>query len=155
MAFIGFPIEFSTLYLILMKSHLDIPDNDFLLQIEEATIEPELFTHEAHLRLGWILINAFGKEEAEKKMCDLIYFLDNTLSDGSKYNKTITVACTQILYAYMQRSGVNSFTELIKRYPELIFDFKTLLLKHYSPKVLFQNESKFDFFPPDIKPISN
>ena len=48
------------------ETHYRFSDTEFLKQLLDCTLSPKLFNHEAHLRLGWILINDFGLEEAEK-----------------------------------------------------------------------------------------
>mgnify|MGYP000226997985 FL=1 len=43
-----------------MNSHYKLNDLEFVNQFQKTTLDPKLFTHEAHLRLAWIYINNEG-----------------------------------------------------------------------------------------------
>jgi hypothetical protein len=40
--------------------HFSLTDIEFENQFENGTLKPELFSHEAHVRLAWIHIKKYG-----------------------------------------------------------------------------------------------
>ena len=77
-----------------------LTDKDFLNDIVNCTLSPELFTHEAQLRLSWILINKYGLEVATLKNCKIKenYFINALKSD--KFNRNgLSVSDSGYFYA--------------------------------------------------------
>jgi hypothetical protein len=42
------------------EKHLDLSDNEFEKQFINCELSPDIFSHEAHLRLAWINIKKMG-----------------------------------------------------------------------------------------------
>ena len=70
-----------------MKSYKELTDLEFENQFKDCTLNPELFTHEAHLRLTWIHINKYGAEKAESSIPSQIIAYVTSL--GGKINITL------------------------------------------------------------------
>ena len=47
-----------------MEKHFDLDDSEFLARLENCTLDPACFSHEAHLRLAWLRIRELGLEGA-------------------------------------------------------------------------------------------
>ena len=75
-----------------MKHHLDLSDIEFERAFEKCSLDPELFSHEAHLRLAWIHIRKEGCEKAVDIVSKQIVAYVGFLGAEDKFNKTLTVA---------------------------------------------------------------
>ena len=64
-------------------SHYDLSDTEFLERYLACEFDPQLFDHEAHLRLGWLLIRDHGVEVAAEVLCDSIQRFDRTFDKGA------------------------------------------------------------------------
>jgi hypothetical protein len=47
-----------------MKTHYDLSDTQFEEAFKRAILAPQLFTHEAHLRLAWLHIKNYEIDNA-------------------------------------------------------------------------------------------
>ncbi len=78
-----------------MENHFDLSDLEFEKQFENCALNPELFSHEAHLRLAWIHVTQYGEEKAiENVTRQLMNFVD-FLGARAKYNHTLTIAAVK------------------------------------------------------------
>ena len=119
-----------------MISSLNLSDKLFLEQVQDCTLEPALFTHEAMLRLAWILINKYGLDEAIiiNNNIKEQYFIKALKSE--KFNKTLTRAYAEIIQHFMDKTPTNDFEKLLKEFPRLKYDFKALVKTHYGYNIL-------------------
>ena len=117
-------------------------DTDFLNEIVNFTLSPELFTHEAQLRLSWILINKYGVEVATVKNCKIKerYFIKVLKSDT--FNLPLTKAYTEILHFFMESSSTKDFDKLLREFPRLKFSFKNLVKTHYGYNILKEHRTQ-------------
>lgn len=128
-----------------MNSHLQLNDLDLEKQFENCTLDPELFVHEAHLRLAWIHVRKYGLAQAEKNLCKQISKFDKTFGDGTKFNLTVTVASAKVIDHFKQKTLANTFPEFIAEFPRLKSNFKDILAFHYG-KDIFKNEKAKKFY---------
>jgi hypothetical protein len=136
-----------------MDSHLQLSDDDLKDQFENCSLKPELFTHEAHLRLGWIYITKYGLEKAEEKLKTYIPQFDKAFGDGTKFNLTLTMASAKVLYHFIQKKDLNSFTDFIREFPRLKTNFKDVLYYHYSNAIFGNEKAKHTYIEPDLLPF--
>jgi hypothetical protein len=92
---------------------------DFESQFANCTLDPSLFSHEAHLRLAWIHIRNKGIDTAIETICFQLLNFVTVLGARDKYNKTVTVAAIRVVYHFMLRSHANTFVEFIAENPRL------------------------------------
>ena len=52
-----------------MERHYQLTDNQFETQFADLSMDPTLFSHEAHLRLAWIHIKHHGVDKAIENIC--------------------------------------------------------------------------------------
>lgn len=130
-----------------MTTQTTLNDNDFLHQIEKCTLTPELFTHEAQLRLSWILINKHGVEVATLKNCKIKEQFYIKALNSTKFNLPLTKAYTEILYYFMGKSSTKNFDKLLREFPRLKYHFKELVKTHYGYNILKEHRNE------DIKPL--
>ncbi|MEM8487708.1 MAG: hypothetical protein AAF564_19305 [Bacteroidota bacterium] len=133
-----------------MKSHRELSDADFAAQFENCTLIPQLFNHEAHLRLAWIHIKQHGVDRAADNLCSQIKTFDKTFDDGTKFNTTVTVAAVKAVHHFMQRSSTTDFPAFIAENQQLINNFKGLIATHYSIDVFSAPHAKHTFIEPDL-----
>jgi hypothetical protein len=123
-------------------STLNLSDDLFLQQIQDCTLDPVLFDHEAMLRLSWILINKYGLDEAiiVNNNIKEQYFIKALKSD--KFNRTLTRAYTEIVQHFMDKTPTNDFNKLLKEFPRLQYDFKALVKTHYGFNILKEHRKE-------------
>lgn len=136
-----------------MKNHLELSDLQFEKKFESGSFDPELFNHEAHIRLAWIHINKYGIDEAIKNVCSHLLNFVTLINAEKKYNKTLTIAATKAVYHFMLKSKSDNFKSFIKEFPRLKTDFKELMDSHYSNDIYFSEKAKKSFIEPDLLPF--
>ena len=137
-----------------MNTHFDLSDAAFQEQFETCTLPPTLFSHEAHLRLAWLLIQEHGLSQAEVKIQDLLLAYVSALGAREKYNTTLTVAAMKAVHHYMQKSSADSFSNFIEDFPRLKTNFKNLMSAHYSRDIFNSEEAKAHYIEPDLLPFT-
>ncbi|MCB0689534.1 MAG: hypothetical protein KDC53_23505 [Saprospiraceae bacterium] len=135
-----------------MEEHWTLADQNFVEAFKDCTLNPGWFTHEAHLRIGYLYINIFGVRLAAKKLCQGIAKFDNAHGDGTKFHRTITMASIAILQHFREKSNSCNFADLLNEYPVLKNNFKGLLLTHYSENLIYNEESRIFYKLPDRLP---
>ena len=135
-----------------MEKHFDFPDLEFERKFENCSLDKEIFTHEAHLRLAWIHIKRYGQKTAIQNICgQLIKFAEFT--GASKYNETLTIAAIKAVYHFIKRSNSDSFPDFINEFPRLKYHFKDLINFHYQVDVFRSSEAKNKYLAPDLMPF--
>ena len=136
-----------------MENHFKLDDFTFENQFADTSLPPELFSHEAHLRLAWIHIQRYGLQQAIDNICQQIQAFALKHGAKDKYHATITVAAVRTVYHFMLKEQKDSFKSFIRQHPRLKNNFKELLLSHYSAPLLFDSSSaKQEFVEPDLLP---
>lgn len=135
------------------NGHLDLADEEFLDQFKSCALSPELFSHEAHLRLAWLLIDKHGLELAIDQVCSQIENYVDHLGARDKYHKTLTVAAVQIVNHFYVQSESTNFIDFILENPRLKTSFKELIDSHYSSEVYHLEQARAKYFEPDLLPF--
>ncbi len=138
---------------MLIKDHSQLSDEVFERQFAAFELKPRLFSHEAHLRLAYIHIKKYGREQAERNMCDQIEGYALSLGITDKFNKTVTIAAVKVVDHFMRKSGSANFKDFIKEFPRLKTNFKDLLAQHYGFNVFRDLQAKQSFVEPDLAPF--
>lgn len=106
-----------------MQSHWDLNNDQFEEAFQKQTLDPTLFNHIAHLRLTWIHVTKYGKENAIRKICNQIKSFDQKFGDGTKFNEELTKRSVDLIDLKVSESTSNTFQEFLKEFPELESDF--------------------------------
>ena len=124
-----------------MLTPRELDDATLLEQFENCSLHPNFFTHENLLRLSWILINKFGLKRAivKNRTIKENYYKEVLKSD--KYNIPLTIAYTEILHHFMEKSQSNDFYKLLKEFPRLKYNFKLLVRTHYGYDILKEHRN--------------
>lgn len=136
-----------------MKNHFELSDRELEFQFSNGTLDPELFSHEAHLRVTWIYISKYGITEALKSISfQLLNYVTN-LGERNKYNATLTVAAIKIVHHFMLKSKTETFKEFILENHSLKDNFKELLNWHYTTNIIVSAEASHEYIAPDLLPF--
>ncbi|MEQ9261752.1 MAG: hypothetical protein RLP14_01190 [Owenweeksia sp.] len=136
-----------------MEKHFELSDSEFEQQFINCELNPEIFTHEAHLRLAWINIERYGMEEAETKIQKQLQKFVGFVGAKDKYNTTLTIAAIKAVYHFMLKSDSNSFEEFIAEFPRLKYKFKELMSCHYGVDIYNSEKAKAKYLEPDLLPF--
>jgi hypothetical protein len=136
-----------------MEKHFEFTDEDFEQQFSNATLNPTVFTHEAHLRLAWIHIRKYGIFSAIENICNQLQNYVASLGASDKYNKTVTMAAVKAVYHFMLKSKADDFQVFISENQRLKTNFKELLNTHYSTDIFKSAKAKKEFLEPELLPF--
>ena len=137
-----------------MKTHYDLSDTQFEEAFKRATLAPQLFSHEAHLRLAWLHVKSYGVDNAILNITAQIKNYTLVLGAEDKYNDTVTVAAIKIVYHFMQKATSDNFKDFMLEFPRLKSNFKDILSQHYGFDIFTMAESKSSYVEPDLLPFS-
>ncbi|WP_255080047.1 hypothetical protein [Lacihabitans sp. CCS-44] len=133
-----------------LEKHQILSDEEFASQFTDKTLIPEIFTHEAHLRLAWIMIQTHGLNLGSEIICEQILAFVKPLGAEEKFNKTLTVASINMVHHFMQKAEAANFLDFIQAFPTLKYDFKQLVSEHYSFDILKNERARKEFVEPDL-----
>tara|TARA_R110000868_G_scaffold43439_6_gene146084 strand:+ start:2654 stop:3067 length:414 start_codon:yes stop_codon:yes gene_type:complete len=136
-----------------MEKHFELSDTEFEQQFNTCKLNPEIFSHEAHLRLAWINIDKYGIEKAEKNMQLQLRKFVIFVGAKDKYNLTLTIAATKAIYHFWLKSSCNNFKDFILEFPQLKYNFKDLMAYHYGFDIYSSDIAKKEFLKPDLVPF--
>lgn len=138
-----------------MEKHRRLSDNDFLRKFKETSLDPSVFTHEAHLRLAYLHLSSSDLYVAISSVCEQIKKFDAVHGDGTKYHHTLTVAAVYAVNHFIHITHAKDFEGLIVHSPQLKSRFKDLILTHYSPSIFNNIHAREHFVPPDLAPFTS
>lgn len=136
-----------------MEKHCELNDKEFEISFASTSFPPEVFSHEAHLRLAWIHIRNYGLDQAIKNINKQLFDFVNMLGAADKYNQTVTTAAVRAVYHFMLKSNANSFQEFILEEPRLKNQFKDLLFSHYKTDIFKSEKAKIEYLEPELLPF--
>ena len=130
--------------------HGHLTDQEFLESLENCSLDPSLFNHEAHLRLAWLRIHELGAEAAEKRVSDTIQNYVAHLGASDKYHHTLTIAAVKTVFHFYQKNSSENFFDFIDEFPRIKVDFKSLIDSHYSHELIQSPSARSEFLRPDL-----
>jgi hypothetical protein len=136
-----------------MEKHHKLNDDEFEVSFASRSFQPEVFSHEAHLRLAWIHINKYGIDRAIQNINNQLLDFVNMLGAADKYNQTVTTAAIRAVYHFMLKSSTSSFQEFILENPRLKSQFKDLLFSHYKTDIFKSEKAKREYLEPELLPF--
>jgi N-formylglutamate deformylase len=135
-----------------MITHYDLTDIEFENRFNNCTLNPSLFTHEAHLRLAWINIDMYGIDIASINIQKQLEQFVAAVGAQDKYNKTLTLAALKTVNHFKLKSKSKTFKEFINEFPRLKTSFRELITSHYSFDIYNSALTKKEFLQPDLLP---
>lgn len=133
-----------------MEQHFTLTDQAFEEQFANSSLDPTLFTHEAHVRLAWIHIIKYGEQKAIQNITEQIQNYVRHLGATEKYNETLTVAAIKAVKHFTQKGNSETFNEFISTYPRLKQNFKEIIDQHYGFDIFNSLEAKTKYLEPDL-----
>ena len=127
-----------------------LTDREFEIQFSKNTLNPELFSHEAHIRLAWIHISKYGVTQAIENIRSQLHSYVTHLGAVEKYNETLTVAAIKAVKHFMQKYPFDNFQDFIIAFPRLKTHFKDIIEQHYSFDIFTSQNAKEKYLEPDI-----
>jgi len=136
-----------------MDSHFNLSDAEFIKQFSDLSLNPSLFTHEAHLRLAWVHLKLYGEEAAIGTICKEIRRFAAHHGAPDKYNATITVAAIKAVHHFRNKSKSDTFADFIVEFPRLKHSFKDLMAFHYKMDIYNSPAARERYLEPDLLPF--
>lgn len=137
-----------------MNAHApELDDDGFLDAFRSGSLPLSSFTHEAHLRLGWLHLTREPLEAAVENVAQEIQHFVRVYGKEDKYHHTLTVAALHILASRIRSSEIRSFRSFMDRNPDLLTDLKALVGQHYSAERLSSPEAASRWVKPDLRPF--
>ncbi|TDH26807.1 hypothetical protein EXU57_08325 [Segetibacter sp. 3557_3] len=134
-------------------SHYQLPDDVLIDSIKDCSLDPAVFTHEAHLRLAWLQIQHHGIDQAIVNVCLGLKQFVLALGAEDKYNETLTVSAVRAVYHFMLKSPATDFRQFITENNRLKQNFPELMGKHYSENIFVAERAKKVYLEPDLLPF--
>jgi len=122
-------------------------DEEFLRSFEECSLGAKCWTHAAHIRMAWRVIETSPSFEhaLERIRSGIMRF--NSSKNSIGYHETITLVFAQLIDGRRQQG--ESWLVFAENNPDL-FD-KNVLDQFYSRDLLFSEEARQTFIEPDLK----
>ncbi len=133
-----------------MEKHRELTDIEFEMQFSRCTLDPAIFSHEAHLRLAWIHVNKYGVDKAVVNITQQLRNFVESLGAIEKYNQTVTIAAVRAVYHFMKKSSTTDFYSFISENPRLKNNFRELLSYHYSTDIFKSEKAKKEYLEPEL-----
>lgn len=129
-----------------------LTDDAFLDSFLGCKLPAEEWTHEAHIRLAWLMLSTHSYSTAlEQIRKGINTYNDTVLKKTLAYHETITVAYTRLIAnGRKQLPNRHSFTDFKLAHPLLFDRTLTALLHHYRRETLFSTEARANFISPDL-----
>lgn len=127
-------------------------DQELLGKLKDGTLPPADFTHEAHIRLVWILRQ---REQAElfNEVSLIIKNYAKAIGEDNIYHTTLTYAAVMIILNRIKKTTFDNFVQFIKENTDLVTDFRNLIARHYKDTTLNTNAARKEIIQPDILPF--
>lgn len=136
------------------STHFGMNDDDFTQAFVSHTLSPELFTHEAHLRLAYIFIKRYGIIKALDKVSTSLSDYVGFHGASDKYNHSLTIAAVSIIHHFLNKADGLTFWDFILEFPQLKYEFKSLIDRHYSFDIFHNEKAKKEYLEPDLLPFT-
>jgi hypothetical protein len=135
------------------QAHFQLSNDEFEKQFTDCELDPELFSHEAHLRLAWIHIQKYGVDNAIENVSIQLKRYTAHVNAADKFNKTVTIAAVYAVRHFMQKTPSTNFFSFMRTDPQLKHQFKSLIQSHYSATIFTLPAAKNEFLQPDLSPF--
>lgn len=124
-------------------------DRAFLQSFEECSLGAKCWTHAAHVRMGWLVLETSSsfEEALERIRSGIMRF--NSTKNSIGYHETITVAFARLIDS--RRLTGETLEAFLARNPDLLD--RNCLKQFYSKAILASEKARQNFIEPDITPL--
>jgi hypothetical protein len=74
-------------------------DDEFFNQLRDCSLPSAAFNHRGHVRLAWICLQRFEREQAVDTACDMIAAYAASLGAADKFHRTLSEALMRLSWA--------------------------------------------------------
>jgi len=134
----------------MIEKHHSLSDEQFKTQFDACTLDPELFSHEAHIRLAWLHLMECNISEAIINIKRQLKAFVKHVGAEDKYHETLTIASLKIVNHFVEQSETTTFPSFINEFPRLLTHFKELVEAHYSRNILDSSQARQNYLEPDL-----
>ncbi len=131
-------------------------DTEFLDAFETCTLPADCWTHEAHLRMAWLVAQReanVGDAIARARRGIQAYNASRG-NDPGKYHETVTLAYMRLVWHAVQSTGAgDSFDAFKEAHRDLFGAYPGPLLRYYTRAILDDRMSYDGFIDPDLAPL--
>ena len=113
-----------------LNNHFDLSEEQFEQEFSNCRLAPNLFNHEAHLRLAWIQLKKTDLPTATDTVCTQLTNFVRHIGAEDKFNKTLTVAAVKMVHHFMQDALADNFFDFSLEFPLLKTNFNGLLASY-------------------------
>lgn len=125
-------------------------DEELLSKLKDGSLPPADFTHEAHVRLVWILSKKRFNKFAYYDVSRIIKEYADAIGEGQIFHETLTYASVMVILEHIKRKDYKDFYEFIEDNLDLMVDFKSQINKHYSEQLLQSDKARNEVVAPDL-----
>lgn len=134
----------------MIELHSALSDTEFEKQFASGTLNPAIFSHEAHLRLAWIHLRRYGLETAIQNITHQLKSYTRAAGAADKYNETVTIAAIHAVNHFRKRSAATDFPNFISENSRLKTSFKDLMNAHYRTDIFRSASAKTSYLEPEL-----
>ncbi|MEP7286472.1 MAG: hypothetical protein ABI947_11955 [Chloroflexota bacterium] len=125
-------------------------DSEFLTAFEQATLPH--FPHQAHVRMAWLYLRAYGLDEGILKISTGVQHLATVAGAPGKYHETITLFWARMVnHAIAATPAITDFHQFVEAHPNLL-DGK-LIAQYYSTSLIQSDTARHVWTEPDLQPL--
>jgi|GEM_PF-6012123 len=115
-----------------MEKHELLSDEEFVEQFTQGKINKITFTHDAQLRLTWLLLNKFGRSITTEKIIEKISEISNSKKVEIVFDEKLVRQTIRVLDIYRRGSNSDSFQSFLRKYPNIQVDTVRLFTFNYN-----------------------
>jgi hypothetical protein len=124
-------------------------DQKLRRDFENCSLDPSLFDHRNHLRLGWLYVRDFSPATAIEKFTDNLRRYTRHVGAEHKYNETISWFYMLMIAERQQLKPSTTFDAFVSLNPDLLAPDALLLKRAYRPETLDSEQARNMFILPD------
>ena len=124
-------------------------DEDFRTAFEAGTLDPAVFDHRAHLRMGWIYVTAHPLGEAITRFSHALRHFTQVVGAEAKYHETITVFFLLLIGEKQAHGQFTAFDEFLEANPDLTATEPSVLSVYYRGETLASEHARRHYVLPD------
>ncbi len=125
-------------------------DEELFEGFEANTLNPAEFTHDKHVRLGWIYCDRYPLVEAISKFKSSLIAMVVRAGAADKYHETITWFYMLLINERAMKTSYETSFEFLKKNQDLVKKSGKVLNSYYSKELLASDEARKHYLLPDF-----
>lgn len=123
-------------------------DDEFLKAFFDRTLPNEGFKHREHLRLAWLLIRRYGRDEAEAVARQKLYEHARAYGREHRYHDTITRFWIRFVAHAIEETSAGDLESLLRERPMLLDS--SAPRRHWSSVILDSAMARSAWIEPNL-----